>query len=750
MSEKTAEKHLKKITVLVALISVLILVSGGIITFSLNRVQQEGIDNRIKNGVESYKDDLLQRIKADFQTVYTLSAFLEFNETMDKESFSRGLLESSNRNSFIRMGYFNLNGSGVRVTSGEEIETDKHVEELNSHMQEIIEKAWSGEEAFSGIFYDEELEGDVIGYAVPVYRSGKIIGALASTEEASVLNEILSNDVVFGGNGFIQLINDQGKYLFPYEEESIFSGGYFSDREEKHLESILEHRESTFASVNYQGEKYQIYIAPVGIRDWSLFGVEAVDESNKFTNQMIMITRIASSLVLFAVILLIFYGYRFLKKKNAELIRYAYYDPLTGAYNSERFQQELAEAMKEQEAWALAGLNIRQFKFINEIFGRSQADHLLCHVKEVLEASMEEGESFCRNSGDMFLLLLKGSDREKLRERIRKIIEKIASFSANWSHNYEIQLYCGVSLIPQGEKTETATMQTTHTMFALEKARTLPRNSIWFYDQDLHKEEILQNYVETHMNQALETGEFKMYLQPKFDLKTGELAGAEALVRWIPADGKIIYPGQFIPIFENNGFCAALDMYMTEQVCRKLRQWTDQGITPIPVSVNQSKILFYEEGYGEKLLGLTKKYGIRPGLITLEILEGLAMEKVDRLNQVIFRLKEIGFRISMDDFGTGYSSLNTLGNLGIDELKLDRGFLTELEGTDHQKQKIIIEHMIDLSKSLKIDTVAEGIETKEDEDMVRELGCDFGQGYYYSRPVPAEEFDEKYMKKGDI
>ena len=312
MSEKTAEKHLKKITVLVALISVLILVSGGIITFSLNRVQQEGIDNRIKNGVESYKDDLLQRIKADFQTVYTLSAFLEFNETMDKESFSRGLLESSNRNSFIRMGYFNLNGSGVRVTSGEEIETDKHVEELNSHMQEIIEKAWSGEEAFSGIFYDEELEGDVIGYAVPVYRSGKIIGALASTEEASVLNEILSNDVVFGGNGFIQLINDQGKYLFPYEEESIFSGGYFSDREEKHLESILEHRESTFASVNYQGEKYQIYIAPVGIRDWSLFGVEAVDESNKFTNQMIMITRIASSLVLFAVILLIFYGYRFL------------------------------------------------------------------------------------------------------------------------------------------------------------------------------------------------------------------------------------------------------------------------------------------------------------------------------------------------------------------------------------------------------------------------------------------------------
>lgn len=250
------------------------------------------------------------------------------------------------------------------------------------------------------------------------------------------------------------------------------------------------------------------------------------------------------------------------------------------------------------------------------------------------------------------------------------------------------------------------------------------------------------------MNQALENGEFKMYLQPKFDLRTGRLSGAEALVRWIRGDGKVIYPGQFIPIFESNGFCAVLDMYMTEQVCRLIRKWLDQGIRPIPVSVNHSKILFYETDYVGRMEKLIEKYETPARWITLEILEGLAMENIDKLNQVIASLKEIGFRISMDDFGSGYSSLNTLGKLDIDELKLDKGFMEGIDGTDQQKQKIILEHIIMISRSLEISTVAEGIETKENEQMIQELGCDFGQGYYYCRPIPAEEFHEKYMQKG--
>ena len=210
--------------------------------------------------------------------------------------------------------------------------------------------------------------------------------------------------------------------------------------------------------------------------------------------------------------------------------------------------------------------------------------------------------------------------------------------------------------------------------------------------------------------------------------------------------GKMIYPNQFIPLFESNGFCARLDMYMVEQVCRQIRKWTDDGIEPIPISVNQSKLLFYEEDYIENLCGILEKYHIKSELITLEILEGLAVGNMEELNRKIDLLKEKGFRISMDDFGSGYSSFNTLGRIHIDELKMDRVFLSAITGEEGKRQEIIMAQVVDLAKRLQISTVAEGVETEQNEALIRRLGCDYGQGFYYSRPVSTVEFDEKYMK----
>ena len=248
------------------------------------------------------------------------------------------------------------------------------------------------------------------------------------------------------------------------------------------------------------------------------------------------------------------------------------------------------------------------------------------------------------------------------------------------------------------------------------------------------------------MHQALEKQEFRLFLQPKFDLNTNRLAGAEALVRWITEEGRMIFPNQFIPLFEENGFCVQLDFYMVEQACRQIRQWLNAGITPIPISINQSKRLFYETDYIENLRSLTEKYEIPATLITLEILEGLAMENVEELNQKIGKLQELGFRVSMDDFGSGYSSLNTLGNLNIDELKLDQGFLFAIAGGQGERFKLIMEKVVSLTKSLHISTVVEGVETEADEALIKSLGCDLGQGYYYSRPISAVEFNKKYME----
>ena len=334
-------------------------------------------------------------------------------------------------------------------------------------------------------------------------------------------------------------------------------------------------------------------------------------------------------------------------------------------------------------------------------------------------------------------------DEEVIKKRIYMMMKEISAFSLGQHHNYQIRLYCGVAVRRDDSSAE---MMMTHAMFALQTAKGSDRNNVWVYDVELHEQEILQNYIESHMYQALRNKEFRMFLQPKFDVRTGRIGGAEALVRWFTEEGKMIYPNQFIPLFESNGFCARLDMYMVEQVCRQIRKWTDDGIEPIPISVNQSKLLFYEEDYIENLCGILEKYHIKSELITLEILEGLAVGNMEELNRKIDLLKEKGFRISMDDFGSGYSSFNILGRIHIDELKMDRVFLSAITGEEGKRQEIIMTQVVDLAKRLQISTVAEGVETEQNEALIRRLGCDYGQGFYYSRPVSTVEFDEKYMK----
>ena len=236
-----------------------------------------------------------------------------------------------------------------------------------------------------------------------------------------------------------------------------------------------------------------------------------------------------------------------------------------------------------------------------------------------------------------------------------------------------------------------------------------------------------------------------MYLQPKYYLKDGSMHSAEALVRWYSSDGVIHYPDEFIPVFEENGFITELDMYMLEEACRKVSQWKQQGYKVSPVSVNQSRVFFYDEEYLDKFHEIVDQYHIDPSLIILEVTESVAMSNLEQVKMVIRKLHKIGFSISMDDFGSGYSSLNTLKDLDIAELKLDKDFLSEQSTSE--RGKIVIESVIHLAKALSITTVAEGIENDVQLDFMKSICCDIGQGYYFAKPMPAEEFERLLLKK---
>ncbi len=756
MSEKQLMRRLRKITAVVVVISILLFLGGGFITSSLGRVQKDTMTTQMISEAEEYKANVLRKIKMDQQTLQTLASFFRFSNTIsmiDTDAFANGLYESNRHNSFIQMGYFTEDGDGIRVTVDREIKKNVRMEDLEEELQASIGEAWQGESAVSRVYEDARTGEKVFSYAVPVYQGDEITGVLTAKDSIEAFEDILDDKTAMNGYGYVHMIGKEGDFLIRSQNKvvdknvkNIFDENYIADEEKAKIRKAIDRDESVFSKFRYEGTSYQIYLNPVGMNGWYLFCVDTMQGVNAPIYQMIDVTRLIFIGVLCLSVFLLIYGYRMLRKNHRQLIELAYYDSLTGAYNTVRFMQEMREAFAGPEQYNVCVLNIHQFKFINEIFGRAQGDKLLCHISHVLKESVNSGEYFCRDTGDFFWIVLKGQDEEATGRRLYKMMEKISSFSLSRHHNYQIMLYCGVAVRRDDSSAE---MMMTHAMFALQTAKGTDRNNVWFYDVELHKQETLQNYIESHMHQALKDKEFRMFLQPKMDMRTGKLGGAEALVRWIPKDGTIIYPNQFIPLFESNGFCSSLDMYMVENVCRKIREWIDAGITPVPISVNQSKILFYEEDYVENLCAVLERYRIPGDLITLEILEGLAAGNIDELNEKIDQLKEKGFRISMDDFGSGYSSFNILGKLHIDELKMDRVFLSAITGKEDERQKIIMAQVVDLAKKLRISTVAEGVETKENETLIRTLGCGYGQGYYYSRPIDEDEFDRKYMEKGN-
>lgn len=757
MDEKSLKSRIKKLSIAVVIISFAILIAVVAASYNLRTILQDALFSQMESETEQYGINIRRQMDADIQTLNTLASFIQYGN-MDTDSFIKGFQLSREYNDFDGLGFFgrpDMNiDIGIMITSDAVEEVS--VEAQDENMAAVVQDAWNGGSGISRIYTEEDTDENMFAYAVPVYADKEVAGALVAEVGTDVFADVLQDRSVLHGSGYIHLISDSGKILVRSEErvieeelDTIYDNDYIAQEEQENIKDALIKGESCFSEFTYNGETYQVLLAPLGVNGWYLFCVQTAQSISGSIYHLMTNTQIITVVVLFIILIIIAYGYRIIYRSNHNLIKSAWYDPLTGAYNMAKFEYETAGIIENTYEYSLAAMNIRQFKFINEIFGTRAADLLLRHMKSVIADNVTENEYYCRNSEDMFYLLLRDTDRDRIKERIGKMIQEISRYAICNNRDYRILLYCGVVIGTDVEDEEPSVKKSmTHVRFALDTARQSLKNNIWFYDTRLHEDEKLQNYVESHMNQALDNHEFKLYLQPKVNLSTGRTSGAEALVRWIAEEGRIIYPGQFIPVFEANGFCVNLDMYMLEEVCRQIRKWIDDGLTPVPVSVNQSKLLFYEADYIDNLKSLLDKYQIPAELISLEILEGLASENVNELNKRIGRLREIGFKISLDDFGSGYSSMNTLASLEIDELKFDRGFLLGLKdsGEEYERQIIIMNEIVELTKKLKISTVVEGVETKENEELVRALGCEYGQGYYYSMPMSASEFSEKYVK----
>lgn len=439
---------------------------------------------------------------------------------------------------------------------------------------------------------------------------------------------------------------------------------------------------------------------------------------------------------------LFFLFFCFIKSRELHYKHLAMSDPITGLWNGAKFREEaksLLRSGKKQE-YCIVSLDIDKFKFVNNDFGTASADEVLKTVGERLKESFTPGGIVARDMADMFLVLTPAGADNALVEKLFRTADDIYFNASSGRQRYKPSIKFGVyhiasQTVPEGEISGLIDKA----IVARKSIKNASGTGVAFYDAKLGLAIENELQVERKMEGALEAGEFAVYFQPKFDLGTERITGAEALVRWIDPDKGIVPPDSFIPIFEKNGFIVKLDFYVFEEVLRLMQKWNGEKRMPLCISVNVSRVHINSPDFLKKLSGLVDRYGVERNKIELELTETILGSKKENILHFIRACKDAGFMVSIDDFGSGYSSLNLLKELPVDVLKIDKGFLDETG--ESERSRIIVGQVVEMARKIKIGTICEGVETREQAEFLKEIGCDMAQGYLFSRPVPSAEFE---------
>lgn len=422
-------------------------------------------------------------------------------------------------------------------------------------------------------------------------------------------------------------------------------------------------------------------------------------------------------------------------RETAAMINQFQYDRLTGLYSREFFYQKVSERLLEdpEQDYCIVCSNIENFKLINDVFGAQEGDRLLSEIAGISQNMVGSG-GFCGRFGaDHFLYFQKWDQEQHGRNSFGNFLEQelsplLKSVIMRWGI-YQIT----DRSIPVEQMCDRA-------LLAANSIKGKYNQFFAVYDDSLRDKLLREQNITDAMETALTEGQFTVYYQPKYSLNDNCMAGAEALVRWIHPKWGFMSPGEFIPLFEKNGFITRLDQYVWELVCSQLREWQDKGYPVLPVSVNVSRADVFLGDLEDTFIHLVEKYRIDPKYLHLEITESAYAENPDKIVSTVEKLRELGFIVEMDDFGSGYSSLNSLSQMKLDILKLDMQFVRS--ETAKPAQKSILNDVIVMAHRMSLGVVAEGVETRDQVDRLQAVGCDYVQGYYFAKPMPVIEYEE--------
>ncbi|WP_418418885.1 EAL domain-containing protein [Blautia sp.] len=595
-------------------------------------------------------------------------------------------------------------------------------------------------------------------FSSPIQKQEKTV--LIGVKNYSTVEKLLAN-TDFQGRGQSLIVNKEGKVVFsPEEEQKTIYDVYIGKGSQKEeclgnliLEKLKENYQGIFEVKDRQNSRILVSVRPLDVNDWVLLTVVPQDILSKTSTRPIIyfISIILFSACVFIAVLR--YIYKSQKKMIHQLKDFAFVDPITNGVNSLAFQMEGSRMISEAEpgSYAVVFFNIINFKQVNERWGITEGNKVLKYIYGSMLEILAPDECAARSEIDHYFLLLRYTSEDELKTRISDLVERIDSFKncseikkTKFNFDFSIGIYVIEDI-------------TEEIRLCQGKARRAAgfgqrKNTCTFYDNTLVRKELYDKQLSEMFETALEKEEFEIYLQPKVYLNCEENPAAEALIRWKNPKEGMIYPSDFIPLFEKNGMICRLDLYVFEHVCKlmDLRKKEKKEIFPVSVNLSRAHLKTGSMEFVNHIITLKEKYHIPDGILEIEMTESIMIEdhQLPAIKKMIDTFHENGILCSLDDFGYGFSSLGILKVLDIDVIKLDRKFFME----ENEKTWFIVSNFIELAHGLGIKTVAEGIEYEDQVRHLKEADCDMIQGYFYGKPMPLSEFILWYEKNrgGDL
>lgn len=680
---------------------------------------------------------LKEQLNGNLNSLANLSNFIS-GISLDQDIILNKLISVSDENELKRIGFI--------LPDGRTYTTDNQT--MNLKEREFFKKSMKGIASISDTLIDK-IDGKRINvFSVPIKNHDEITGVIFATKSVESCEKNLSIST-FDGKGYFYVVKSNGDMVFSSNHpnskkdiKNIFS--YLKDQNIKNhpvfdtVQKNMSQKQSGFLEYTSDNiHKYMNY-SPIDINDWYILSIVPASVVSSKTDEIMYRTIAIFIIISCAFLLLLFYNI-VIQNRNKDILRKkAYFDDLTGIYTITKFEEDTHKLLHQNSdiKYALIQFDIDKFKFINDMYGFEIGNKFLIYIAQTLTSYLNEKERCARVSNDVFVILMQYESEQQMKQRLEDIYHVIYTFAQK--QHIEMLLSFGVYIIIQTDMEISAMID--RAWIAEKTIKGSHQNRIAFYTDKMRDAMLHEKLIENEMIEALENHEFQVYYQPKYAVDSLNLDSAEALIRWQHPQRGLIPPIEFIPVFEKNGFVVKIDTYVFEQVCIALNRWIKEGKKVVPISVNLSRLHLYNFNFIEEYKEIRSKYQIPPNLIELELTESVVMDNVELLQNAVDEIHKAGFLLSMDDFGSGYSSLNLLNDISIDSIKLDREFFNKTANSE--KGRSIVSTIIALTKRLNIQTVAEGVETKEQLDFLTKEQCDIAQGYYFSKPIPFDEFNK--------